>query len=116
MTDTPDPGEPGVRMACGVFGGLALLAAIPAVFAAFIAIFFFDAPGSGGNPYTLALAFGCWAAPFVCVASAVFAFRAAIRFTRAKIVTALALPLALIAYLAVAYTLFDRVCAGKFAC
>lgn len=113
MNETPDPG---IRVACILVGGLAALATIPAVFIAFIAIFFFDAPGSGENPTTLALALGCWAAPFVCLTSAVLAFRAAVRFTRARIVTALALPLVLMGYLAIAYALFDQACGGRFAC
>lgn len=116
MSETPDHGEPGPRIAAGILGGLLLIAIIPALFAAVIAIFFFDAPGAGGNPTTVALALGCWASPFICLASAISAIRAAIHFTRMRVILALALPLALIAYLGVAYALFDQACGGKFAC
>lgn len=109
-------GATGGRIAAAALGLLFLIAIIPAAFIAFTTIFFFDAPGSTESVPTVALAVGFWAAPIVCGIAALLAFRAAWSFTSRRLWTALAPVGLLLAYLAIAYIIFDTACAGRFAC
>ena len=89
------------RIVALVVGIVALLATAPACFVAISAVFVFDAPGSEDSGLAWAIALGLLAAPLVTLATAIFGFLLAQRFTRARGIALVALPGLYLLYLIV---------------
>lgn len=81
-----------------VWGILAAVGILPALMVAMAGFFLFDAPGSIDRSVVWALAYGLWAMPFACGATAVAGFMGWRRFTRGRLIAMLAVPLMWIAY------------------
>jgi len=116
MDEMTDRGSGAGRVFALVSAILALLGFLPAGFAAMMSVMMFDAPGSDENGLVWALVLGMWAAPLVCVATAVAGFIAASRFTRRRAVVLVGLPVAWFAYMAVMVMLLENNCGGQFSC
>jgi chromate transport protein ChrA len=115
--EPPEPPTPlALRVAGHAISTLAGLAAIPAAVMPFTSLFFFDAPGSGSNPYVWMLVAWAWAAPLVGALAWVKGRKAARTASWSTLWLTLAMLIAYGACLAGIALLLEQFCDGNFAC
>lgn len=102
------------RVASAVLALLLLVGALFATNVALITLFYFDFPGWSEDRATIAVQLGLYAAPWILIAAAALAVRAAIRFSIVRLLSALVPAGLLIGYLAITHIAFAMTCTKEF--